>query len=288
MDRRIAILSDIHGNVPALQAVLADLRDQEPDEVLVGGDLVGRGPEGDAVVREVMTSGWSTIRGNHEDYLLNFARRTVDPAWMHAEEWAASRWMAAELSPDALRWIGQLPYHARPTLTSDLHLVHGSPRGTTDGLGPWTPDEVLDAHLEPLKVPYLVCGHTHRSMTRTVPSGTVVNSGSVGLPFNGDPRAQYVVFTSHRGVWQVEHRALSYDIGETLQRYARTGFQQHGGATAELLALELRHARSFLVPFIAWCQQRQVAPLPRWIDPWLRAEEAEGIVRVLAVPGGAE
>ncbi len=71
---RIAVIADIHGNMPALEAVISDLADQAVDEVLVGGDLVGRGPEGSRVVKRVRELGWPAIGGNHEDYLLAFRR----------------------------------------------------------------------------------------------------------------------------------------------------------------------------------------------------------------------
>lgn len=71
--KRIAILADIHANVPALTAVIRDIDQQHIDEVLVGGDLVGRGPQGTAIVEVIASKGWDCIRGNHEDYTLNFA-----------------------------------------------------------------------------------------------------------------------------------------------------------------------------------------------------------------------
>ena len=76
----IAVLADVHGNVPALEAVLDDIVAQRPDEVLVGGDLVGRGPCGKEVVLRLSELGWRGVRGNHEDYLLAFRHRRVpDP-----------------------------------------------------------------------------------------------------------------------------------------------------------------------------------------------------------------
>ena len=74
---RVAIISDVHGNVPALEAVLEDLERRPVDEVIVGGDLVGRGPEGSKVVARIRATGWPNVRGNHEDYLLGFRRGRV-------------------------------------------------------------------------------------------------------------------------------------------------------------------------------------------------------------------
>jgi hypothetical protein len=86
---RIAILADIHGNTPAFDAVAADIDAVAPDEVIVAGDLVGRGPQGNAVVERVIARGWRSVRGNHEDYLINFRRNRVDPTWLISEDWSA-------------------------------------------------------------------------------------------------------------------------------------------------------------------------------------------------------
>ena len=91
---RLAVLADVHGNMPALEAVIEDIESHGVDEVLVGGDLVGRGPEGSLVTRRIRELGWPSIRGNHEEYVLTFRKGEVPADWLEAKEWAAARWMA--------------------------------------------------------------------------------------------------------------------------------------------------------------------------------------------------
>ena len=251
---RIAILSDIHGNLPALRAVLADLERQDLDEVLVGGDLVGRGPQGSQVIEEVRARGWRTVRGNHEEYLLDFRRRRVPDDWLSAPEWAASRWMAAELSADDVEFIAGLPGSLEIKRPAPMLVLHGSPRSTNEGLGPWTSDRKLERHVDGIRASTLVCAHTHRPMERPVANGLVVNVGSVGLPFNRDRRAQYAVFHSEGDGWRPEFRQVDYDLEETLRAYAATGFLERGGVTVRLLELELREAVPYLVPFQKWAR----------------------------------
>ncbi len=191
---RIAVIADIHGNMPALESVLADLETQKVDEVLVGGDLVGRGPQGSQVVRRIADLGWPTIRGNHEEYLLEFRRGKVPADWLETDEWAASRWMATELSDDDEAFIDALPFSLTSRNDQGIRLVHGSPRSTNEGIGPWSSNEELSAHLESIDEQVLVCAHTHRPLEHRSGSALIVNVGSVGLPFNGDRRAQYVIF----------------------------------------------------------------------------------------------
>ncbi len=270
---RIAVLSDIHGNVPALEAVLADLADQAPDEVLVGGDLVGRGPQGAAVVRRIAELGWPVIRGNHEEYVLGFRRGAIPDAWRHAGEWAAARWMAAELGDEEAELIGHLPFSMTSRLAPGLRLVHGTPTTTREGIGPWLSDARLDEHLAEIDEALLVCAHTHRPLHRELAAGTVVNVGSVGLPFNGDHRAQYAIFELDGGGtpdWRIELRQVEYDREEIFAIYERTGFLAEGGITARLLRLELEHATPLLVPFLKWSEALGVAPAESGLDDFFR------------------
>jgi diadenosine tetraphosphatase ApaH/serine/threonine PP2A family protein phosphatase len=266
---RVAVLADVHGNVPALAAVLADLDAQAPDEVLVGGDLVGRGPQGAEVVRRLAARGWPSVKGNHEDYMLDFRRGQVPEDWLFTDEWSAARWMAAELGEGEAAYIAELPFSLTAALAPELRLVHGSPRSANEGIGPWLSDGQIEAQLARVAEPVLICGHTHRPLLRRFDSGLVVNVGSVGLPFNGDPRAQYAVFEGDGGVWEVEFRQVEYDRGKTLEIYETSGFLAAGGATARLLRLELEHAAPFLVPFLRWAEAQGVKPEPGRIAEFL-------------------
>ena len=113
---RIAVLADIHGNLFALEAVIADLAELGVDEVMVAGDLVGRGPQGRDVVSRIREEGWACVRGNHEDYLISFFRREIPVAWWVDEEWAASRWMARDLDADTVDFLDSLPFTCQPAL----------------------------------------------------------------------------------------------------------------------------------------------------------------------------
>lgn len=269
MSVRVAVIADLHGNVPATEAVIADLERQGLDEVLVGGDLVGRGPEGSKVVQAVAERGWATIRGNHEDYMLDFRHGRVPADWLFTEEWSAARWMAAELGDEDAAYIAELPFSLAARSAPGLRLVHGSPRGVSDGLGPWSSDAALAAHLESIDEDLLVCGHTHRPMHRRLPAGEVVNVGSVGLPFNRDRRAQYAVFEHGPGGWQVELRGVEYDLARTLEIYETSGFLAAGGVTAQMLKLELENAAPFLVPFLRWAEAEEVPPRPEHVPDFL-------------------
>jgi predicted phosphodiesterase len=250
---KVAVIADIHSNAFALDAVIDDLGRVGVDEVWVAGDLVGRGPMGSAVVSRVRALGWPCIRGNHEDYLLSFIHRRVPVGWWDDAEWSCSRWMAAELGGDHVAFLDGLPMTGVSSQEAPLRLFHGSPVSYQDGLGPWTEEEKLLAFAAGMEEGVLVCAHTHQPMHRWAGGKQFVNVGSVGIPFNGDWRAQYGIFEQGRdGVWSVELRQVSYDREAFLRHYDASGFLREGGFTSRLLRQEIVHARPFLVPFLRW------------------------------------
>ncbi len=251
---RVAVISDIHANPFALEAVIDDIHSVGVDEVLVGGDLVGRGPLGSAVVDRVRDTGWRSVRGNHEDYTLDFRRGDVPEAWLDDVEWAASRWMAHEIDDAHADYIDSLPFTLTAECAPSLRLFHGSPRSYQEGIGEWTCAETLSEHWGSIDEPLLVCAHTHRPMVREVGDGLVVNVGSVGLPFNGDWRAQYAIFTLKPTGWEVEFRQVAYDREAFFEAYETSGFLDEGDISARLLRKEVEFARPFLVPFLKWTE----------------------------------
>lgn len=257
---RIAILADIHANLPALDAVVADVREQGCDEILVGGDLVGRGPQGSAVVSRIQELGWPSVRGNHEDYLINFFHRQVPEAWLEDEHWAASRWMAAELGARGVAYAESLPFDLRSSIEPSLYLCHGTPASNQEGVGTWTKEERLAELADELDAEVMICAHTHRPLELDFDGLKIVNVGSVGLPFNGDWRAQYAIMSREAGAWSVEFRQVPYDRDVFLETYRVSGFLAAGGSTSAMLAREIKHARPFLVPFLRWAELTGRAP----------------------------
>jgi predicted phosphodiesterase len=267
---RIAILADIHGNLRALDAVVEDIEGRGVDEVIVGGDLVGRGPQGAGVVDRVRELGWPSVRGNHEDYMIAFAREEVDPDWLVSDHWAASRWMAGELGAERVDYLDGLPMELRAERAPELRVVHGTQDSNLEGVYAWTDQGRLDELVSDADTAVLACAHTHRPLTFARPGGLIANVGSVGLPFNADWRAQYAVFERDaEGDWDVEFRQVGYDRQRFLDDYEETGFLAAGGVTSALLYKEVEHARPFLVPFLKWAEVTSVEPTRERMEAFL-------------------
>ena len=257
---RIAVIADVHGNLPALEAVLADLLRQRVDRLIVNGDLANRGPDTLAVFERMRESlAKDATLGNHDDLMLMWYGRRGDRSepWFDDPFWGTVGWSAERLEPRGfLDVIEALPMTltVEPEGAQRLLISHGSPRHYREGYGtelsPETISEITEAH--PADV--LVGSHTHRPFLTTWGHYRVMNTGAVGAPFNGDQRAHYLILELVDGIWVPEFRRVPYDVDAALERFESSGLLEAGGLSARIFREETRFARSFLVPFLMWCE----------------------------------
>jgi predicted phosphodiesterase len=218
---RDAVLFDVHGNLAALDAVLAEARAEGFDRLLFGGDLVLFGPEPAACVDRLRGLGDQlvAIKGNTDRYVID---RQDD-----ADHWAEA------LGKDRLAWLDALPAQlAVPD--QDALLVHATPRGDEELLMPETPASEAAAMLAGVRQHTLLCGHVHIQYRRPLAGHEVLNPGSVGMPLDGDPRAAWAIVSDG----QVELRRISYDVEAVADRVER-----EDGPFAGMVARRLRTAR---------------------------------------------
>ena len=208
---RIAIVSDIHDNLTAFEAVLADLRETSPDVILHGGDLVSGGSSPAEVVDRVRDLRWRGVFGNSDEAIARpetleeFARQSPAPQSL----WEAVREMA-DFTRDALgeertAWLGALP---RVVIQPPVALVHASPTSAWHSPVARAPDTELESTYLPLGQAIAVYGHIHEPFVRDLPSFTVINTGSVSQSFDGDPRASYLLIDDGKP----NIRRVEYDI----------------------------------------------------------------------------
>lgn len=244
---KIAVISDIHGNIPALETVTADIEQWQPDRVVVDGDIINRGPLSRACLEWVLarqkSDGWQIVRGNHEDYVLECAAAkstAVDPAF---EVRQFAHWTYLQVV-DYVPIIARLPerYSVCAPDGTELRVVHGSMRDNRDGVYPKTSDAELREQIAPAPKVF-VTGHTHRPLIRQIDGTTVVNIGSVGAPFDADRRLSYGRFTwTATSGWQSEIARLTYDYERVEQDYQTSGFLAEAGPLTQLMLVELRRA----------------------------------------------
>jgi len=247
---QIAVLADIHGNLPALEAVAADLERLNPDLVFVAGDFQNRGPNPREVTQFVAQSGWTLLRGNHEDYVIRQSQKFGDLNVTDPYNWLPARW-TADLTSDFVESIKQLPIATTLVGPDNLSIVvaHGSPRSNNEGFFPTT-TEAKAREMIGNDPPGLLCvGHSHLPFVRQVNSTLLVNAGAVGFPFDGDRRASFGLITWDRDRWTVEIRRVEYAIEKVLEEFERVNFYQGAGPLSQLIRRELESARPHLTPF---------------------------------------
>jgi predicted phosphodiesterase len=223
---RVAALYDIHGNLPALEAVLEEIRQSDVDQVVVGGDVVP-GP----MLRETLEclrtldQPVQFIQGNCEIAMLAERTGGEPPAWyLTIPEQAKEivRWQAQQLHPEDERLFASWPRTLRVPLTGfgEVLFCHATPRDENECFTRLTPEDRLLPVFEHLNVALVVCGHTHMQFDRRIGSVRVVNAGSVGMPF-GEPGADWLLLGP-----DVQLRHTPYDLTNAAERIRATDYPQ--------------------------------------------------------------
>ena len=217
---RIAALYDIHGNLPALDAVLAEIERLAVDAVVVGGDVLPGPMPAETLDRLLaLTVPTHFIAGNGEHDVLT-CLAGEEPTRVPAQYREIVRWTAKQLRPGHAHAIAQWPL----TVALDVGgpgmvlFCHATPRDDNEIFTRNTPDGAVAPVLEGLDADVLVCGHTHMQFERTVGTVRIVNAGSVGMPF-GDPGAHWLLLDD-----DISLRRTDYDLERAAGAIRRTGY----------------------------------------------------------------
>jgi len=217
---RIAIVSDIHGNRSAFEAVLADLRETSPDLILHGGDLADAGASPVEIVDRIRDLGWQGVVGNTDEMLFRpeslteFASNQsakLQPLFAAIEEMAVATREA--LGEERLAWLRGMP---RMQMHGPMALVHASPESAWRAPAPEAGDTELESVYSPLVQPIAIYAHIHRSYIRSVSGTIVANTGSVSLSYDGDRRAAYLLLDESKPAI----RRVEYDVDRELKALA--------------------------------------------------------------------
>ncbi len=222
---RVAAIYDIHANLPALEAVLEDVRQAEVDHVVVGGDVLpGPMPRETIACLQSLNIPVQFIRGNGDREVLAQMRGTETEWYRTApEQWREPvRWTAEQLHSEDEKLLAAWPETLRVQIPElgEVLFCHATPRNDTEIFTRLTPEERLVPVFAGLHVSAVVCGHTHMQFDRTIAGIRVLNAGSVGMPF-GEPGAYWLLLGPN-----VELGRTRYDLAEAAERIRGTKYSQ--------------------------------------------------------------
>ncbi len=248
---RVAVVTDVHGNLGALEAVLAHIAQRGVDQTVVAGDTVNILPHSKACWELVRSLGCPVLKGNHELYVSTYDTPDADPIWVD-ERFQGLGWVQRQFGADDLLAMGQLPLtHALP----DLLITHASPRSVFDSVSQTTPAQELREMFAPTSTEspaFVVRGHNHSWLELGWDSRTLLTVASCGLPLGGRLEAQYALLTKEgsakKSLWHCEKQFVPYDRDAALKTMD-AHYMKMMGPLGQVFKRELATGKDYLSPF---------------------------------------
>ena len=245
---KIALISDIHGNQIALEAVLADIKRIGVDQIICLGDIANVGPHPSQCIDIIRDLNCPVVQGNHELYLLG---RFEDDEWRTSPIWSGMRWSRDQLRLDQMTYIDELPlqYEIAGNGRAGATFVHASPLSQYRGFMPHHDNNDIAKRMNGLDNTTLFCGHTHIALYRPWSNTWLVNIGSVGMPIDGTPTAKYVIATRLKHEWHVQYRMIEYNIDQLMAEFEAVGLQKIGGKITAMFRYQMLTGQSLAPHF---------------------------------------
>jgi predicted phosphodiesterase len=272
MSFRLAVLADIHGNLPAFEAALKHVASQNIDQIIIAGDIIIGSPDSAACWKLALSLNCPILRGNHERYAAHYGTPLASPEWS-TEKYAPLQWTLSQLNSQECQAMALLPANLRLADAQNLFIVHASERNDSDAVAAHTPEEQLSVMFPYAEEQFIIRAHNHVGQTRVWKNKFIVTCGSVGLPLDGNPTAQYLILEQEKGGWQIQHQSVLYNLDVVIQRFKDTRYIASTGPMGRLFFREVVTASQQLVPFLRlykqWSKQEHI-PLSTAVDKFLR------------------
>ena len=243
---KIAVLSDIHGNIPAFEAVMEALSHEAIDKIVCLGDICNPFFESDILWQKLKDLGIPVTRGNHEDYIIDYhIHKKMD--W-DIPVFQALKSVAKHLGPEMAHELIELPMEYR---FDDIHFCHGLPQVNTksflDGV-----DDALLIEFKSLQAKVFVSGHRHNPSTKVIGDIQLVSIGSVGIPQTNGPKPQFTILTKKNNQWSADHREIDYPVMEAFNQFFRGNLIQDSGAIIWTLMDEILTGEKRIAEIFPW------------------------------------
>src|SRR6478672_10406521 len=244
---RVAILADIHGNLPAVEAVLEDIARTSPDYIVAAGDLALRGAHPKEVVQLLDDKCDALLMGNTDCYI---AGNYLGGAYRERDHWKTDllHWTRDQLGADLVKRLGELPFSARysPRRGQDLFVCHANPRNLEESVDPTLDERQLQRFFQHVDAAAVAFGHLHFPYRRRLGRMIIADVASAGIPRDGDLRPAWGLFTYTPKGWRVQIRRVRYHVKKATQ--AITARRVPGGPLLihKLVEARYRHHQELL------------------------------------------
>jgi predicted phosphodiesterase len=257
---KLAVLSDIHGNLPALEAVMADLKNFDIDQVIVSGDVINFGPFSRQTAELVSALRWPVIRGNNEYFLIDYNTPRAPAEWSDQIQFAPITWLNRQFDADPklktqiAAWPDSL--NLRFPDAPPIQVFHGTPIDPWDSIH-WTlTDEEIEKLLSTVEADFVICGHTHLPMDRQAGRWHIFNPGSVGVPLDGIFTASYMILDGDERGWKPTFRRIPFDYEPVFEEFETSGYNREAGPIGRLTVEIYKRARPML-GFLRWHEKHK-------------------------------
>lgn len=223
---QLAVISDPHGDLVALRAVVADLESRGLDEVLVAGDLAQGGPQPAAVLDMLFDTGWPMVRGNSDDFLVNLALGRELEFTAPEELVKRGLWSVARLGQERIERLAALPMEVRRPWAPNgpLVVVHATPWSTEEVVLPDAREEAALRMVTAASAGVLAYGHIHSAYQRRVDTAVLLSAGAISGSNDADARPAYTILTLDQAV-KVEVIRVECPVGPRLDAFAQAGLE---------------------------------------------------------------
>jgi putative phosphoesterase len=255
---KLIVLADIHGNLPALKAVLKDIRDIDVDKILVAGDILG-GPFPVEVIRILRDLNASMIQGNFEGYLMKIYSNPMDSRWYKSKQWSPTYWVYKRLNQYWLNYLKSLPKEMVVSIDNcdeilmihclykDMLPVDASGIVITDKY-----DEILESYSKSMHQSVVVFAHNHVPYSKKFNGILALNPGSVGCPLDGTVGAQYAILKWKQNQWEAEERIVNYSIEEITKAFSESGYLKKAAPLSKLILKCIQTGKAYMEPFFKY------------------------------------
>jgi putative phosphoesterase len=248
---RLGLISDVHANLPALQAVLLCFEQSQVDIILCAGDQIA-GPYPNESIELLRRHNVVTIRGNTDTSFIDLCRGRAPVEQYKTRQYALIRWSAEKVNSGTLAWLECLPEECvfSTPENQNVHIAHGSPGNPSGGLDPQKDGMAVERAAMESRGSLLVVGHSHRQWFRQYQSAVICNPGAVCGPLDGTLAAQYALADWAHGRWKITLQSAEYDLTDLRRGFSESGLLDAGGPLARAYLSSLETGRDVVREFL--------------------------------------